>query len=97
LSLPGYTYGLPGRPVFSHTFSTGNKALDVEVLHACGIAFGAVFALLSVLAVTMWFITLIFRERKEEQSGDAALIAAVTATVASVYPGARVTRIEEEK
>jgi len=69
--------------------------LDVEVLNACGIAFGAVFALLSVLALVMWLITLIFQTRKEE-SGDAAVVAAITATVSSVYPGARVTRIEEE-
>ena len=60
----------------------------------CGLAFVSVFVLLSVLAVVMQAITALFPERAEVV--DAAVVAAISATVASVYPGARVTRIEEE-
>lgn len=67
---------------------------DVSIVNACGIAFGAVFALLAFLAVAMHFITLIFRE--EEPETDPALVAAISTAVASIVPGATVIRIEEE-
>jgi hypothetical protein len=60
----------------------------------CGIAFGAVFVLLSFLALTMQLITVLFPERKA--AVDPTVVAAISSTVATLYPGARVTRIEEE-
>jgi len=66
----------------------------MNLLTACGIAFLAVFLLLSLLAGVMQLITLIFPERKF--SVDPALVAAVTSAVAFVIPGARVTKIEEK-
>jgi hypothetical protein len=69
--------------------------LDVMNLFAiCGIAFGAVFVLLSFLALTMQLITVLFPERKA--AVDPTVVAAISSTVATLYPGARVTRIEEE-
>jgi hypothetical protein len=66
----------------------------VNLVSACGIAFLAVFVLLAGLAAVMQAITVFFPERKRR--GDPALVAAISSTVASVIPGARVTRIEEE-
>lgn len=61
---------------------------------ACGIAFLAVFLLLSLLAGLMQLITLIFPERRP--STDPVLVAAITSSVAQLIPGARVTKIEEK-
>ena len=65
----------------------------MNLLTACGIAFLAVFVLLSLLAGVMSLITVVFPERK--RIVDPALVAAITSSVASLYPGARVTKIEE--
>lgn len=58
-------------------------------------AMAAVFVLLSLLATVMDLITKLFPEH--EVGIEPVLVAAISTTVASVYPGARVTRIEEEK
>ena len=60
----------------------------------CGLALLVVFALLAFLALVMRLITEFFPER--EAALDSAVAAAVAAAVHSVYPGARVTKIEEE-
>ena len=60
----------------------------------CLTAFVAVFVLLAMLAMVIRLIPLAFPLRGT--SDDAALLAAMSAAVAMVYPGARVTRIEEE-
>jgi hypothetical protein len=54
----------------------------------------AVFVLLGLLAVIMRLITVVFPVR--EGRIDSAVVAAITTAVASIYPGATVTRIEEE-
>ena len=66
----------------------------MSILNACIIAFLSVFVLLTLLAVVMQLITAIFPERKA--GVDSVLVAAISSTVSTVYPGARVTRIEEE-
>jgi hypothetical protein len=68
--------------------------LNVSILAACLLAFIVVFLLLAVLAAVMRVITSAFPERR--QGVDPAIVAAVTGTVAAVYPGARVVEIEEE-
>ena len=65
-----------------------------ELISSCVLAFVVVFVLLAVLALAMLLITALFPER--EESLDASVIAALTSTVASIYPGARVIKIEEE-
>jgi len=61
----------------------------------CSIAFIAVFALLAFLAAAMYLITMAFPVR--DVGRDAALAAAVATSVATLWPGARVTRIEEDR
>ena len=66
-----------------------------SLLSICAFAFVAVFALLSFLAVTMFLITTLFPVRMG--SVDPAMVAAISGAVASLIPGARVTKIEEER
>jgi hypothetical protein len=64
------------------------------LVSACAIAMVAVFFLLGVLALVMELITLAFPVRRI--AADPAIIAAVTTTVTALFPGSKVTRIEEE-
>jgi hypothetical protein len=57
------------------------------------LAFIAVFTLLSVLAVVMHALTVLFPEKGDEY--DAALLSAVVTAAAVAYPGMRVTHVEE--
>lgn len=66
-----------------------------SLFSACLIAMVAVFCLLGLLASVMALITALFPVR--DGKIDAAIVAAITTTVASIYPGARVTSIEEER
>ncbi len=65
-----------------------------SLFSACLIALVAVFTLLSLLALTIELITTVFPERRH--AIDPVLAAVISTTVASVFPGARVTRIEED-
>ena len=67
---------------------------EVQILSACSIAFLAVFVLLAFLAVVMQLIMAVFPERKAVL--DSVMVAAISSTVSTLIPGARVTRIEEE-
>jgi hypothetical protein len=58
------------------------------------LAFIAVFALLSVLAVVMHVLTTLFPEKAGEY--DAALLSAIVSAAAVAYPGMRVTHVEEK-
>jgi Na+-transporting methylmalonyl-CoA/oxaloacetate decarboxylase gamma subunit len=66
-----------------------------DLLAVSGISFATVFILLSFLAFAMRLITAFFPGHEEES--DAAVVAAISSTVTSIVPGARVTRIEEER
>ena len=66
-----------------------------DLLTICISAFAAVFSLLAVLALIMRLITFVFVDK--ESGADAALIAAVTSTMSTLYPGARISNIEEIK
>lgn len=67
---------------------------EVNILSACSIAFLAVFVVLAFLAMVMQLIMAVFPERKTAL--DPLLVAAISCTVSTLIPGARVTRIEEE-
>jgi fatty acid desaturase len=67
----------------------------VNLFAICGTAFASVFILLITMALTIWAITALFPVKEEEEADDAALVAAISTAVATLYPGARVTRIEE--
>jgi hypothetical protein len=80
-----------------HTSKADEEDSSLEaasLFSACLIALVAVFTLLGVLALSIELITAVFPERR--QTIDPALAAAISTTVASVFPGARVTRIEED-
>jgi hypothetical protein len=72
----------------------GQKGHLLNLLTACGIAFLAVFLLLSLLAGMMQLITRFFPER--QSSIEPSLVAAITSAAAYHFPGARVTKIEEK-
>ena len=70
----------------------------------CAMAFAGVFLLLTVLSVLMTVLTALFPPKepvfKLPASGDgvdAAIMAAITATMKQLYPGCSVGRIEEKK
>ncbi len=65
-----------------------------SLFSACLIALVAVFTLLGVLALTIELITTVFPER--QHTIDPVLAAAISTTILSVFPDARVTRIEED-
>lgn len=69
--------------------------IATSLFAACGLALLTVFLLLSFLAVVMHLITEAFPE--SEAAIDPAVVAAISGTVATLIPGARVTRIEEKK
>ena len=66
-----------------------------NLFSACLIALASVFTLLGSLAVIFELITVLFPARRHRI--DPVLIAAISTTVTSVYPGAKLTRIEEER
>jgi hypothetical protein len=68
---------------------------SLELLFVCLSALLAVFVLLTILAIIMRILIALFPEKLAKS--DAALLAAVTTAAASIYPGMRVTRVEEEK
>lgn len=60
----------------------------------CSLAFLTVFLLLGALAIAMRMITILFPERRASDV-DAAVVAAIASSVATISPGARVVQIEE--
>ena len=66
---------------------------ETSLITICATAFLAVFVLLITLAIVIRLITMAFPRR--ERADDAVLAAAISAAVATIYPGARVSRIEE--
>ncbi len=66
-----------------------------DLLVVCLSAFVAVFFLLGFLAVVMRLLIAVFPEKLA--GIDSATIAAVTAAAAYVFPGTKVTKVEEIK
>ena len=62
---------------------------------SCGIAFLVVFIILALLAFLMRIIMLIFPEKVA--GIDPAIIAAVAATVQTIFPGMKMTKLKEKK
>jgi len=67
---------------------------SLDLLSICAAAFIGVFLLLSILAVIMRIIILVFPE-KATGTGEAVL-AVISTTYKKYYPGTIVTRVEEE-
>lgn len=66
-----------------------------SLLAICTIAYSTCFVILGVLALVMHAITIVFPGSATAKT-DAALIAAISSTVAAIIPDAQVTKIEEE-
>ena len=68
----------------------------LDLVMICVTAFAAVFVLLAAVALLMKVINLLFPAGRSAEPDPAAL-AAVAAVIGTLYPGARITNIEEEK
>ena len=68
---------------------------STELLFVCGAAFLWVFTILVVLALLMCLIIVFFPEKKSRT--DSAVIAAVATALHSVFPGTKISKIEEKK
>ncbi len=68
---------------------------ELALLAICAIACLVVFVVLAGLALLIHAISLVFPPPHPRT--DRALVAAISGAVASLYPQARVTRIEEER
>ena len=66
-----------------------------HLLFICISAFIAVFLVLSVIAIFMRIILMIFPGVQKDN--DAAVYAAIGATLNNLFPGTKITKIEEEK
>ncbi len=66
-----------------------------DLLMVCISAFVAVFILLTLLAGVMRLVLEIFPQKIAKT--DAVMMAAVAAVASSIYPGTKVTNIEEIK
>lgn len=65
------------------------------LIYVCSASFIAVFVLLAALAIVMRLIIMAFPEKLRK--ADAAVVAAVSATYSSLFPGTTITKIEEMK
>ncbi|MFH1374242.1 MAG: hypothetical protein ABII79_10640 [bacterium] len=67
---------------------------SLDLLAICASAFAGVFLLLSVLAIVMRLILVVFPERADS---NAAMVAAVSTVLQTIYPGTKITNVEELK
>jgi len=68
---------------------------SIDLLVTCGVAFVAVFVLLAFLALVMRILVILFPDTRPRT--DAAVMAALAVTMSTVYPGTRITKVEEER
>jgi len=68
---------------------------SLGLLTICTSAFLAVFLILSLCAVLIRLIIVIFPDPESKE--DQAILAAISTTVNSHYPGTKITKIEEVK
>ncbi len=68
---------------------------SADLLMVCISAFSAVFVLLGLLAFAMRGLIAVFPAKAA--TSDPALLAALTSVVSAVFPGSKITRVEEER
>ena len=66
-----------------------------DILTVCVSAFIAVFILLAVLSLVMRALIAVFPQLTS--GSDVAVLAAVSGAVAAAFPGARISKIEEQR
>ena len=65
-----------------------------NLLMICVAAFSAVFLLLAFLALVMKILTNVFPEKVTDKL-DAAMLAAISASMSVVYPRTKITKVEQ--
>ena len=65
-----------------------------NLLMICVAAFSAVFLLLAFLALVMKILINVFPE-KDKGKFDAAMLAAVSASLSVIYPETKITKVEQ--
>jgi hypothetical protein len=65
-----------------------------NLLMICISAFSTVFVLLALLALVMKLLINVFPEKVKDQL-DAAMLAAVSASLSVVYPQTKITKVEQ--
>lgn len=66
-----------------------------DILSICFSAILTVFIVLSILAVSIHFITRLFPFKEEKK--DSTIYAAIASNYSAIYPGTKITKIEEIK
>ena len=66
-----------------------------DLLMVCVSALLAVFVLLTLLALVMRGLIAVFPEKTGK--ADPAMLAAVASVAAAVFPGSKITKVEEER
>ena len=67
---------------------------EPNLLMICVAAFCAVFVLLAFLALVMKILINVFPEKVKEEL-DAAMLAAVSASLSVLYPETKITKVEQ--
>jgi Na+/H+-dicarboxylate symporter len=67
---------------------------EANLLMICVAAFCAVFLLLAFLALLMKILINVFPEKVKDEL-DAAMLAAVSASLSVVYPQTKITKVEQ--
>jgi len=68
---------------------------SLGLISICTSAFLAVFFILILLAIIMRLILTLFPDEQGEK--DQAILAAITTSINSIYPGSNIIKIEEKK
>ena len=71
------------------------EATEVNLFMVCISSFVGVFFVLTFLAVAMHLIVRIFPEKEDAAPDDKPLYAAISSSYARLYPGTRISKIEE--
>ncbi len=68
---------------------------SLDLLVICVSAFVVVFLILTLLALVMRLIMAVFPEKVVK--ADSAYLAAIASVISTIYPGTRITKVEEIK
>ncbi len=68
---------------------------SISLFNISLLAFAMVFLILGLLSLLMRLVIVVFPEKKTRI--DAATMAALTAALNKIFPGMKITKVEEEK
>ncbi|MEW6411781.1 MAG: hypothetical protein AB1483_04815 [Candidatus Zixiibacteriota bacterium] len=70
---------------------------STDLLVICISAFFVVFLVLTFLALVMRTIMAVFPEKVVKLKTDSAYLAAIASVISTIYPGTKITKVEEIK